>query len=56
MTPQVSPTEQLRAEVDDLFGDSEEQRDLGDALEALTLALIDGDYQDPTATVDCSHD
>ena len=33
MTPRVSPTEQLRAEIDDLFGDSDEERRLGDTLE-----------------------
>jgi putative transposase len=33
VTPRVSPTEQLRAEIDDLFGESEEHRQLGDTLE-----------------------
>lgn len=33
MTPRVSPTEQLRAEIDDLFGQSDEERRLGDSLE-----------------------
>lgn len=33
MTPRVSPTEQLRAEIDDLFEESDEQRQLGDTLE-----------------------
>jgi hypothetical protein len=33
VSTRVSPTEQLRAEIDDLFGESEEQRQLGDTLE-----------------------
>ncbi len=33
MSTRVSPIEQLRAEIDDLFGESEEQRQLGDTLE-----------------------
>ena len=33
MTPRVSPTEQLRAEIDDLFGESDRERQLGDTLE-----------------------
>ena len=33
MTTRVSPTEQLRAEIDDLFGESDEERQLGDTLE-----------------------
>lgn len=33
MSTRVSPTEQLRAEIDDLFGESDEERQLGDTLE-----------------------
>ena len=33
MSTRVSPTEQLRAEIDDVFGQSEENRQLGDTLE-----------------------
>jgi putative transposase len=33
VTPRVSPTEQLRAEIDELFEHSEHQRQLGDTLE-----------------------
>lgn len=33
MSSRVSPTEHLRAEIDDLFGESSEQRQLGDTLE-----------------------
>ncbi len=33
MTTRVSPTEQLRAEIDDLFAESERERQLGDTLE-----------------------
>jgi putative transposase len=33
VTPRVSPTEQLRAEIDVLFGESDEERQLGDTLE-----------------------
>ncbi len=33
MTPRVSPTEQLRAEIDELFDESDGQRGLGDTLE-----------------------
>ncbi len=33
MSTRVSPTEQLRAEIDDLFEVSDEQRQLGDTLE-----------------------
>ena len=33
MTPRVSPTEQVRAEIDELFGRSEHQRQLGETLE-----------------------
>ena len=33
MTPRVSPTDQIRAEIDQLFGESDEQRGLGDVLE-----------------------
>lgn len=33
MTPRVSPTEQLRAEIDDLFAEAESHRDLGNVLE-----------------------
>jgi transposase-like protein len=33
VSTRVSPTEQLRAEIDDLFGESDEERQLGDTLE-----------------------
>jgi putative transposase len=33
VTPRVSPTEQLRAEIDHLFAESDEERQLGDTLE-----------------------
>ena len=33
MTPRVSPTERIRAEIDQLFGESTKQRQLGDTLE-----------------------
>lgn len=33
MSTRVSPSEQLRAEIDDLFGASDEERHLGDTLE-----------------------
>jgi len=33
VSSRVSPTDQLRAEIDDLFGESSEQRQLGDTLE-----------------------
>ncbi len=33
MTPRVSPTEQLRAEIDELFDEADGQRGLGDTLE-----------------------
>ena len=33
MSTRVSPTEQLRAEIDDLFGETDEDRQLGDTLE-----------------------
>lgn len=33
MSTRVSPTEQLRAEIDDLFSHSDEERQLGDAFE-----------------------
>ncbi len=33
MSTRVSPTDQLRAEIDDLFADSEDERQLGDTLE-----------------------
>jgi len=35
VTPRVSPTEQLRAEIDDLFGQSDHERQLGDTLEVM---------------------
>ena len=33
MSTRVSPTEQLRAEIDDLFDETDEERQLGDTLE-----------------------
>ncbi|MGQ0803678.1 MAG: IS256 family transposase, partial [Actinomycetota bacterium] len=33
MSKRVSPTEELRAEIDDLFGESDDQRQLADTLE-----------------------